>query len=187
MRGGLSAGETGNDLGVVPVKGKALAEEPCGHLLDSIRRGRRKKTKDGSEIDIASLAMFCPYSRNCRRLAKTCSREALYGGYLHDIAHAPTLLAVVNLLLCNTEASERIQGQAKAVALACTNRRHQDIPLQVLTRLQLQSQNAERGATGISKVSKAAAALPPPPPRTANNRQPEHRGSPGFYCPHDPM
>ena len=92
---------------------------------------------------------------------KTCSREALYGGYLHDIAHAPTQLAVVNLLLCNTEALERIQDQAKAVALACTNRRHQDIPLQVLTRLQLQSQNAERGATGISKVSKAAAALPP--------------------------
>ena len=167
----------------MPVKGKALAEEPCGHL-DSIRRGRRTKTKDGSEIDIASLAMFCPYSRNCRRLAKTCSREALYGGYQHDIAHAPTQLAVVNLLLCNTEASERIQGQAKAVALACTNRRYQDIPLQVLTRLQLQTQNAERGAIGISKVSKAAAALPP---RTANNRQPEHRGSPGFYCPHDPM
>ena len=76
---------------------------------------------------------------------KTCSREALYGGYLHDIAHAPTQLAVVNLLSCNTEVSEKIQGQAKAVALACTSRRHQDIPLQVLTRLQLQSQNAERG------------------------------------------
>ena len=117
---------------------------------------------------------------------KTCSREALYGGYLHDIAHAPTQLAVVNLLSCNTEGLKRIQGQAKAVALACTGRRHQYIPLQVLTRLQLQGQNAARGATGISKVSKVAALQPHPPPsplhpRTANNRQPEHRGLPRFY------
>ena len=63
---------------------------------------------------------------------------------------------------------ERIQGQAKAVALARTSRRHQDIPLQVLTCLQLQSQNAERGATGISKVSKAAASLPPGWPTIVN-------------------
>ena len=77
VRGGLSAGETGNDLGVVPAKGEALAEEPCGHLLDSIRRGRRKNTKDDTENGIASLAMFCPYSRNCRRLAKNMLQRGL--------------------------------------------------------------------------------------------------------------
>ena len=95
---------------------------------------------------------------------KTCSREALYGGYLHEIPHGPTQLSVVNLLSRITEALERIQGQAKAVALACTGRRHQYIPLLVLTRLPLQSQNAARGATGISKVSKVATLSPPPPP-----------------------
>ena len=76
-RGGLSAGETGNDLGVVPAKGEALAEGPCEHLLDSIRMGRRKNTKDGTEIDIASLAMFCPYSRNYRRVANNMLQRGL--------------------------------------------------------------------------------------------------------------
>ena len=76
-RGGLSAGEPGNDLGVVPAKGEALDEEPCRHLLNSIRRGRRKNTKDGTEIDIASLAMFCPYSRNYRRVANNMLQRGL--------------------------------------------------------------------------------------------------------------
>ena len=120
---------------------------------------------------------------------KTCSREAMYGGYLHDIAHAPTQLSVVYVLSCYREALERIQGQAKAVALACTNRRHQDVPLQVLTRLQLRSQNAERGASGMSKVSKAAAALPsplpPPPPRPSPENKSlvsKRQGSPAAIC-----
>ena len=51
-----------------PQQGKALAKEPCRHLLDSLRRERRRNTKDGTEVNIASLAMFCPSSRNCRRL-----------------------------------------------------------------------------------------------------------------------
>jgi hypothetical protein len=65
------------------------------------------------------------------------SHRKLFGSHLHAlVVHAPTQYEIMCLRSCNAEFEERLFGQAKAIALATTNRQPNTIIPNVLLRLQ---------------------------------------------------
>ena len=86
---------------------------------------------------------------------------ALYGGYLHDLMHSPTQLAVCSLRSGNTEQLERMQGQAKAIAVAATNRKVEDVAVETMLRLHAERNTEMKKKNESSSVSKNAKKLKP--------------------------
>ena len=68
---------------------------------------------------------------------KCLTREKMFGTYLHHLSsHAPIQYEIIALSSANTEAEERLFGQAKQIATQASNRHHENALFNILTRLQ---------------------------------------------------
>ena len=61
----------------------------------------------------------------------------MFGTYLHHLSSdAPIRYEIIALSSANTEAEERLFGQAKQIATQASNRHHENALFNILTRLQ---------------------------------------------------
>ena len=95
---------------------------------------------------------------------KCLTREKMFGTYLHHLSsHAPTQYEIIALSSVNTEAEERLFGQAKQMATQASNRHHENALFNVLIRLQAK-QLLDETTTVVQKqegrVSQIASHLP---------------------------
>ncbi len=101
---------------------------------------------------------------------KSISHAKMFGHYLHALtAHAPTQYELVCLRSVNTENQERLFGQARQIALKCTNRSPQNVIPQVLLHLQAKQEHIQvlqTVHTAETQVSHFARHLPPAPRST---------------------
>ena len=98
------------------------------------------------------------------------SRSKMFGHYLHAItAHSPTQYELASLRSLNTENQERLFGQARTIAEACTNHHLENVIPQVMLRLQAKQEQRQALLSvgkSDSQVSHIAKELPPLPGTT---------------------
>ena len=94
----------------------------------------------------------------------TLSKIKMFGHYLHALtAHMPTQLELACLRSLNTEGQERLLGQARVIAEACTNHHPDNVIPQIMLRLQAKQEQHEfltSVKNGDSQVSHVAKDLP---------------------------
>ena len=94
----------------------------------------------------------------------TLSKIKMFGHYLHALtAHMPTQLELACLRSLNTEGQERLFGQARVIAEACTNHHPDNVIPQIMLRLQAKQEQHEflmSVKNGDSQVSHVAKDLP---------------------------
>ena len=85
----------------------------------------------------------------------------MYGHYLHAItSHCSTQYELASLRALNTENQERLFGQARGIAEACTNHHADNVIPQILLRLQVKQEqhvalaSVQKGDTQVSRVAK---------------------------------
>lgn len=106
----------------------------------------------------------------CRDLLSTpakISKGKMFGHYSHAMtAHLPTQLELACLRSLNTESQERLFGQARGIAEACTNHHPDNIIPHVMLRLQVKQEQHEvltsvqKGESQVSHVAKDMPQLP---------------------------
>ena len=97
-------------------------------------------------------------------ILKCLTREKMFGTHLHHLSsHAPTQYEIVALSSVNTEAEERLFGQAKQMATQASNRHHENALFNILIRLQAK-QLLDEATTVVQKqegrVSQVASHFP---------------------------
>ncbi len=141
-------------------------------LLQSIIKvGQILYSSDSRRTPRALLQMYnhCWYhSELCVDLLskpKKISYGKMFGLYFHALtAHAPTQYELVSLRSVNTENQERLFGQARQIALKCTNRSPNNVIPQVLLHLQAKQEHRhilQSVQTADTQVSHVAQHLPP--------------------------
>ena len=132
------------------------------------------KTEDGMFAILLGITQLYNSSRVqmelCSKLfssPKKLSKSKMFGLYLHSLtAHAPTQYEPCCLRSLNTENQERLFGQARTIAQACTNHHADNVIPHVLVRIQAQQENrktmssVERGDTQVSHVARHMPKLP---------------------------
>ena len=85
----------------------------------------------------------------------------VYGGYSHNVLHSPDQLMLTSLRSANTEALERIQGQAKAITLQTSSRQPQEVARNIMLRLNEENghDSTRRQQLEITNLSKALPAV----------------------------
>ncbi len=91
----------------------------------------------------------------------------MFGHYLHALtSHAPTQYELVSLRSLNTENQERLFGQARTKADACTNHHAENIIPQIMIRLQAKQEQrisliaVEKADTQVACAAKHLPSLP---------------------------
>jgi len=69
------------------------------------------------------------------------SVNCLFGGYMHNLLHSADVLWFVSLRSTNSEALERLQGSAKAITNATSNRKPSYTALNVMKRISAENQD----------------------------------------------
>ena len=107
------------------------------------------------------------------------TRSKMFGHYLHALtAHSPTQYELTSLRSLNTENQERLFGQGRVIAEACTNHHLENVIPQVMLRLQAKQErhmamtSVKKGDTQVTHVAKD---LPKLPGTTVKNSFIKHR------------
>ena len=98
---------------------------------------------------------------------KKLTRSKMFGHYLHALtSHAPTQYELASLRSLNTENQERLFGQARTIADACTNHHAENIIPQIMIRLQAKQEQrtalilVEKADTQVACAAKHLPNLP---------------------------
>ena len=98
---------------------------------------------------------------------KKLTRSRMFGHYLHAItAHSPAQYEITCLRSLNTENQERLFGQARSIAEACTNHHPDNVIPQIMLRLQVKQEqhqallSVQKGDSQVSHIAKELPHLP---------------------------
>ena len=113
----------------------------------------------------------------CKSLFSTpekLTKTKMFGIYVHSLtAHSATQLELACLRSLNTESQERLFGQGRLNAEACTNHHPDNVIPQVMLRLQAKQEQREIISSvknGDSQVSHVAKDMPQQPATRVKNR-----------------